>query len=71
MISYWLTSHLRRRQERAAFGEFVNKLSIKIPHQEQLARNLSEGKGFVTDCMRPFHLSQLERAGTDTADCQR
>ena len=34
---------VRRRKERAAFRDFVAKLNIKIPHQEQLARNLSGG----------------------------
>jgi ABC-type sugar transport system ATPase subunit len=34
---------VRLRQERAAFGDFVSKLQIKIPHQEERARNLSGG----------------------------
>jgi len=34
---------VRRRHERTAFAEFVTKLQIKIPHQEELARNLSGG----------------------------
>ena len=34
---------VRQRKERAAFGEYVTTLKIKIPHQEQLARNLSGG----------------------------
>ena len=34
---------VRERQQRTAFGEYVTKLQIKIPHQEQLARNLSGG----------------------------
>lgn len=40
-LSTW--GFVRQRKERAAFGEFVTKLQIKIPHQEQLARNLSGG----------------------------
>ena len=32
-----------QRQERSAFGNYVKSLQIKIPHQEQLARNLSGG----------------------------
>lgn len=34
---------IRQKQERTQFGEYVDSLSIKIPHQEQLARNLSGG----------------------------
>ncbi|MHC4995235.1 MAG: sugar ABC transporter ATP-binding protein, partial [Planctomycetota bacterium] len=34
---------VRRRDERDAFARFVDSLRIKIPHQEQLARNLSGG----------------------------
>jgi ribose transport system ATP-binding protein len=34
---------VRERQERAAFADYVTQLQIKIPHQEQLARNLSGG----------------------------
>ena len=34
---------VKERQQRTAFGEYVTKLQIKIPHQEQLARNLSGG----------------------------
>lgn len=30
-------------EERRAFAEYVNSLSIRIPHQEQLAKNLSGG----------------------------
>ena len=40
-LSTW--GFVRRRRERAAFGEFVNRLKIKVLHQEQLARNLSGG----------------------------
>lgn len=32
-----------RRREQAAFARYVEKLKIRIPHQEQLARNLSGG----------------------------
>ena len=32
-----------RRQERAEFGKYVDSLKIKIPHQQQLAENLSGG----------------------------
>jgi ribose transport system ATP-binding protein len=31
------------RQERQAFGSYVEQLKIKIPHQEQIAKNLSGG----------------------------
>jgi ABC-type sugar transport system ATPase subunit len=34
---------IRERLERRAFAGFVESLRIKIPHQEQLARNLSGG----------------------------
>ena len=34
---------VRGRAEREAFGRHVESLNIKIPHQEQLARNLSGG----------------------------
>jgi len=34
---------VRERKERADFGEFVTKLQIKIPNQDQLAGNLSGG----------------------------
>jgi ribose transport system ATP-binding protein len=34
---------LRGAKERAAFGEYVAQLRIKIPHHEQFARNLSGG----------------------------
>ena len=34
---------MRKRAERAAFGHYVQRLKIRIPHQEQLARNLSGG----------------------------
>jgi len=32
-----------RRAERGAFGRFVDSLRIKIPHQEEITRNLSGG----------------------------
>lgn len=32
-----------QRRERKEFGKYVESLSIKIPHQEELARNLSGG----------------------------
>ena len=34
---------LNRRREREAFAGYVESLQIKIPHQEQLAKNLSGG----------------------------
>ena len=34
---------VRQREERTAFGRFVDSLKIKIPHQDQLAKNLSGG----------------------------
>ena len=34
---------MQQRQERTAFSAFVDSLSIRIPHQEQPARNLSGG----------------------------
>ncbi|MCA9058435.1 MAG: sugar ABC transporter ATP-binding protein, partial [Planctomycetaceae bacterium] len=34
---------LRRRQESHAFQRYVERLKIRIPHQQQLARNLSGG----------------------------
>ena len=32
-----------RKQERTSFGKFVDSLRIKVPHQEELAQNLSGG----------------------------
>ena len=40
-LSRW--GFVRQRQERTTFAEYVTKLQIKIPNQEQLARNLSGG----------------------------
>ena len=40
-LSGW--GFVRQRQERTVFADYVTKLQIKIPHQEQLARNLSGG----------------------------
>jgi ribose transport system ATP-binding protein len=34
---------VNQRRERAAFGQYVDRLRIRIPHQDQLARNLSGG----------------------------
>jgi ribose transport system ATP-binding protein len=34
---------VNQKKERAHFAEYVDKLAIKIPHQQQLARNLSGG----------------------------
>lgn len=34
---------VKLQQERSAFANYVDRLRIKIPHQEQLARNLSGG----------------------------
>lgn len=34
---------VKEKQERLAFANYVDRLSIKIPNQEQLARNLSGG----------------------------
>lgn len=34
---------VRQRQERTAFGRYVDRLRIRIPHQDQLAKNLSGG----------------------------
>ena len=34
---------VQKRQERSAFGDYVDSLSIRIPHQEQTAGNLSGG----------------------------
>ncbi len=34
---------VNRKKERQALGRFVDSLQIKIPHQEQLAKNLSGG----------------------------
>lgn len=34
---------LQQRRERQLFGEYVDSLTIRVPHQEQLARNLSGG----------------------------
>jgi ribose transport system ATP-binding protein len=34
---------VKRKEEREKFAPYVESLSIKIPHQEQLARNLSGG----------------------------
>jgi len=34
---------IRPSEERSAFGQYVESLRIKVPHQEQLARNLSGG----------------------------
>ena len=38
-----LAGFVRRRRERAAFADYVRSLRIKIPNQEQAARNLSGG----------------------------
>ena len=40
-FSKW--GYIRQNQERSSFGAYVDRLSIKIPNQEQLARNLSGG----------------------------
>lgn len=40
-LSVW--GFVRQQQEQSALAEFVARLQIKIPHQEQLARNLSGG----------------------------
>jgi len=41
----WLAADgfVKLRREREEFGRFVDKLRIKVPHQEQHARNLSGG----------------------------
>lgn len=36
-------SFVKQQEERAAFAGFVDRLRIRIPHQEQLVRNLSGG----------------------------
>jgi len=41
VLSAW--GFVRQRAERSAFRDHVAKLQIKIPHQDQLARNLSGG----------------------------
>ena len=38
-----LAGFVRRRREREAFGDYVRSLRIKIPNQEQAAKNLSGG----------------------------
>ncbi len=38
-----LAGFVRRRREREAFGNYVRSLRIKIPNQEQAAKNLSGG----------------------------
>ena len=40
-LSAW--GFVRMRKEASAFGDYVTKLRIRIPHQEQPARNLSGG----------------------------
>lgn len=40
-FSTW--GYVNRKQEQSAFSSYVDRLSIKIPNQEQLARNLSGG----------------------------
>lgn len=40
-FSVW--GYISQKQERSAFANYVDRLSIKIPNQEQLARNLSGG----------------------------
>jgi ribose transport system ATP-binding protein len=41
----WLSSFgfVKRKEEREAFGGYVESLQIKVPHQEQAAKNLSGG----------------------------
>ncbi len=41
----WLTrlGFVKRKEERDSFGGYVDSLKIKIPHQEQAAKNLSGG----------------------------
>jgi ABC-type sugar transport system ATPase subunit len=41
----WLSAHgfVQLRRERAEFARYVDTLRIKVPHQEQQARNLSGG----------------------------
>jgi ABC-type sugar transport system ATPase subunit len=38
-----LLGFVRERAERLAFGKYVETLRIKVPHQEELAKNLSGG----------------------------
>ncbi|MFK7777115.1 MAG: sugar ABC transporter ATP-binding protein [Gimesia sp.] len=40
-FSVW--GFVKQKQERSAFAKYIDRLSIKIPNQEQLARNLSGG----------------------------
>jgi ABC-type sugar transport system ATPase subunit len=43
-LAHWSRfGFMRGRQERRAFGRYIDTLRIKIPYQEQLARNLSGG----------------------------
>ena len=43
LAAFSTAGFVRRGQERDAFAGFVKALSIRIPHQEQAARNLSGG----------------------------
>ena len=34
---------MKSKQEKSAFAEYIESIQIKVPHQEQLAKNLSGG----------------------------
>ncbi len=43
LLSFAALGFVSSRRERSAFGSYVEQLRIRIPHQEQLAKNLSGG----------------------------
>ncbi len=45
--------------------EFRNFSTSEAMDVSQLARNISEGKGFVTDCIRPFSMFLVQRERSD------
>ncbi len=45
--------------------EFKNFSTSEAMDVSQLARNISEGKGFVTECIRPFSLFLIQRERSD------
>jgi 4-amino-4-deoxy-L-arabinose transferase-like glycosyltransferase len=52
-------------------AQFRNLYTIEGMDAAQLARNVSEGHGFTTDCVRPFALHLLQKHRKDTAPLAR
>ena len=48
--------------------QFRGLVSAEAMEQAQVARNLAEGKGFSTGCVRPGDLGLLARRNTDMPD---